>query len=166
MRMSNAARRFVGRWREVRHRVPTEDAALVLRIRKRMDAVIRRLEAWRSASRERNDLTTAIQAPRRYFETSLRYLRSFGCGAYLGHSKFPRFILFRSSAPAYYSLTRTNPQLLHSRTIPQFVLFQSSQLTYYSTAPYRSPAHHFHTTPLLVPVLTSLGKRVVCHPLR
>jgi hypothetical protein len=153
MRMSNAARRFVGDAgeREVRHRVPTEDAALVLRIRKRMDAVIRRLEAWRSASRERNDLTTAIQAPRRYFETSLQYLRSFGIwairnfpGSYCSGAQHPHttplLVLIRSSSirvlfsSSYYSRAPNSRTVLQPCTNPQLTISIPLPCSYQSSS--------------------------------
>ena len=76
--MSNAARRFVGDAGE-RGTAPSPDRGRGAGIANKEENGCSNTAAGGVAvsSRERNDLTTAIQAPRRYFETSLQYLRSF-----------------------------------------------------------------------------------------
>jgi hypothetical protein len=70
--MSNAARRFVGDAGE-RGTAPSPDRGRGAGIANKEENGCSNTAAGGVAvsSRERNDLTTAIQAPRRYFETSL-----------------------------------------------------------------------------------------------
>jgi hypothetical protein len=149
--MSNAAKTL---WwgnageREGRRRVPDRGrVALVLRIRKRMDANNTAAGGGVAVSEQRNEMTgrKAVQAPRRYFETSLQWLRSFGRGAGLGHHNMSMCRRAQSSLEALFGipvLKRPDRDLHHVplRNLP---------------SSYCSDAQHPRTTPLLVPIRNS-----------